>query len=230
MPARRFIGAALAVVACGCSLTGERPTANQHATPTFVAEPVPAVVADRMRKFSWREGCPVPISQLRLLHVTHLDQKGAERVGELIVHAAVAEEVVTIFRALYQARFPIEKMRIIDEYEGSDDRSMEDNNTSAFNCRAKTGKPNEYSLHSYGVAIDINPKINPYFRRTPNGPTAIAPASGAPYLDRTKSVPGLIRVGEPVHDSFVRRGWQWGGSWSDRVDYQHFQKPAVVGF
>ncbi len=124
---------------------------------------VPAAVSTTMKtKNSWREGCPVPISDLSYLKLTHWGFDGQPRVGELVVHKKLALPVVKAFADLFQSRFPIERMELIDQYDGSDDRSMEANNSSAFNCRDITGKPGLWSKHSYGGAIDINPLQNPY--------------------------------------------------------------------
>lgn len=124
---------------------------------------VPTAVSSSMQlKNSWREGCPVPISDLNYLKLSYWGFDGQPRVGELVVHKKLALPVVKAFADLFAARFPIERMELIDRYDGSDDRSMEANNTSAFNCRNVTGKPGQYSRHSYGGAIDINPLQNPY--------------------------------------------------------------------
>jgi hypothetical protein len=128
-----------------------------------IALAVPARVADDMRvKKSWREGCPVPIGDLSYLMLTHWGFDGRPKVGELVVHKKLALGVVKAFADLFQAGFPIERMELIDLYDGSDNRSMEANNTSAFNCRDITGNQGNFSKHSYGGAIDINPLQNPY--------------------------------------------------------------------
>lgn len=136
--------------------------------------------------------------------------------GTLIVAADVAEDMVEIMSALFEARFPIERMEPVDVYHGDDDASMAANNTSAFNCRPVTGG-SRWSEHSYGTAIDVNPLINPYVRRD-----LVLPPGGAPYVDRNVEAPGLIREGDVVVDAFSEYGWYWGGSWSFPKDYQHF--------
>ncbi len=124
---------------------------------------VPASVSDTMKaKTSWHEGCPVAISDLSYLVLTHQGLDGQPKVGRLVVHKKLALPVVKAFADLFQARFPIERMELIEQYDASDDRSMEANNTSGFNCRDVTGKPGVFSNHSYGGAIDINPLLNPY--------------------------------------------------------------------
>jgi hypothetical protein len=131
----------------------------------------------------------------------------------------LADEVVSIFKVLFDQRFPVEKMKLVDDYQGDDDASMADNNTSAFNCRFVPGKPGVFSKHSQGRAIDINPRINPMVMGQ-----AVAPPAGARFLDRQAKVPGLLRKGSPAVLEFTRRGWTWGGAWESLSDYQHFEK------
>jgi hypothetical protein len=110
-------------------------------------------------------------------------------------------------------------MRVIDDYQGDDDASMADNNTSAFNCRYVAGKPGVYSKHSHGRAIDINPRTNPMVAGG-----AVSPPAGSEFLSRKKRVPGILRTGERAVREFTRRGWIWGGDWTAMKDYQHFEK------
>jgi len=114
---------------------------------------------------SWHKGCPVPISNLRYLKIPYYDFKWQRRVGELIVHRSVAKDVADIFDKLYKRRYPIRSMKLVSHYGASDFKSIEADNTSAFNCRAVTGGK-KWSNHSYGKAIDINPIENPYISRS----------------------------------------------------------------
>lgn len=165
---------------------------------------------------SWREGCPVGPDSLRLLRMSHVDFTGNTRIGELVVHAESAQDILTVFQRLYENRYPIQSMRTIDRFDGSDDASMEANNTSAFNCRNAVGG-SSWSQHAYGQAIDINPLINPYVTES-----IVLPPVGAPYTDRSVHNPGLIREGDIVVRSFDAIGWKWGGRWRTAKDYQHF--------
>jgi len=131
----------------------------------------------------------------------------------------VAIEVVEIFREIYKAKFPIAKMKLIDDYGANDDLSMADNNTSAFCVRSAQGYDDKYSKHSYGVAIDINPVQNPYVKGE-----IILPKSGESYLDRQKVRKGMIVEDHVVYRAFIKRGWIWGGKWQGLQDYQHFEK------
>jgi hypothetical protein len=181
--------------------------------------PVPEALAERMRQHSWREGCPAPIADLAYLRLSHYGYDGGVHEGELVVHKDLADEVLAIFKALFERHFPIEKMRVIDDYQGDDDASMADNNTSAFNCRFVAGKPGDYSRHSRGRAIDINPRINPMV-----ADGVVFPPAGSEFLNRKKKVPGILRTGDRAVLEFTRRGWTWGGIWTSMKDYQHFEK------
>ncbi len=185
---------------------------------TVVNKPLPDWVIAKMKRHSWREECPVPLEDLRYLYLKHWGYDGKVHNGRLVVHKQVADDVVAIFNTLFQHRFPIEKMKLIEDYKGSDENSMEDNNTSAFNCREVTGKPGVFSKHSYGLAIDINPLINPYIVKG-----KVLPPGGKKYINRTKKAKGMIVKGDIVCTSFIKRDWIWGGSWQNIKDYQHFQ-------
>ena len=198
------------------------PTPTPTPTPTqddFVAYVgrIDAATRNRMR-YSWRPGCPVPLEDLRLVTVRYWGFDGRPHMGELVIHERYAYAIVQVMHELYDAKFPIERMQLVDVYGGDDDRSMAANNTSAFNCRAVTGRPGVWSEHSYGRAIDINPVQNPYV--TASG--VVLPPAGQRYLDRTQALPGMIKPGDVVVRSFERIGWRWGGYWSDPKDYQHF--------
>lgn len=165
---------------------------------------------------TWKEGCPVHLDELALLTVAHWDMEGVVQTGHLVVAASQADGVLQALEALFDARFPIHQMRLAHEYGGSDDASMADNNTSAFNCRRKTGGKS-WSEHSFGQAIDINTVQNPYVRGS-----RVLPPEGKPHVERDPSVPGLIVADGPVVAAFRDIGWKWGGNWRSLKDYQHF--------
>jgi hypothetical protein len=176
-----------------------------------------AKLRERMTPTSWRPGCPVPLRDLRLLTLTHRGFDGKARTGRLVVHEDVARDVVSVFRRLYELRYPIRRMWLIDAYGGSDFDSIEADNTSAFNCRRATGSGN-WSLHAYGLAIDVNPIENPYVE----GGRVYHDASRR-YVDRSKRLKGMIHAGDAVVRAFAAIGWGWGGAWTGTVrDYQHF--------
>jgi len=178
--------------------------------------PIAGAQAKRMTGVSWRPGCPVPLRDLRLLTMTYRGFDGRSHTGRLVVHRDVAREVVGAFRELYAAGFPIRRMVPVDAYGGSDFRSIEADNTSAFNCRYVDGTT-RWSEHAYGRAIDINPIENPYVS---DGRTSHA-ASRA-YVDRSRRLPGMALEGGALVRAFDGIRWGWGGRWSGVKDYQHF--------
>jgi hypothetical protein len=158
----------------------------------------------------------VPLADLRYVTVSHWGFDGAVHDGELVVHRDEAADVVSVFRRIFRARFPIRRMALVDDYGADDDASMAANNTSAFNCRPAVGS-SSWSEHAYGLAIDVNPVQNPYV----NGSTVL-PTSGEPYVDRSGRATGMIQDGDAVVRAFAAIGWEWGGNWSSLKDYQHF--------
>ena len=169
-------------------------------------------------RFSYRAGCPVPPVELRLVRVSHWDFGGRRRNGSLVVHRRVAREVVRVFRRLYAARFPIRRMVPLSAYRGDDDASMAADNTSAFNCRAAIGSGGgRWSMHAYGLAIDVNPVENPYLLAG-----RARPPAGRSYLDRSRLRPGMAVAGGILVRAFESVGWRWGGRWRGSPDYQHF--------
>ncbi|HXG75433.1 MAG TPA: M15 family metallopeptidase [Gaiellaceae bacterium] len=179
-------------------------------------ERIDAAQAQRMTGVSWRPGCPVPLRDLRLLRLTHWGFDGRARHGRLIVHAAVARDVLSVFRRLYEARFPLRRVVPVDAYRASDFRSIEADNTSAFNCRFVEGT-RRWSEHAYGRAIDVNPIENPYVA---GGRTAHR--ASEPYVDRSRRRPGMAYEGGVLVRAFDAIGWGWGGRWRPARDYQHF--------
>ncbi|MFI2372197.1 M15 family metallopeptidase [Streptomyces sp. NPDC018833] len=166
---------------------------------------------------SHEPGCPVPPERLRLITMNHWGFDGRVHRGELIVHQEAVRPVLRAFGKIFDERFPIRRMRVMAEYDGSDARAMADDNTSAFNCRGVTGDAGHLSRHSYGDAVDINPLENPYMDRS----GAVHPPAAERHLKRTPATKGLIMPGDAVTRAMESAGWQWGGSWSPR-DYQHF--------
>ena len=208
--------------------TGLEPTPRAPRTPQpaayvgTVARLSPQLRA-QMRGSSHAPGCPVPLDRLRLLRMSYVGFDQEARVGRMVVHRDVADEVVAAFEELYDARFPIRRMRLIDAYDGDDDASMAADNTSGYNCRRVAGS-SSWSDHAYGRAIDINPVENPYVR-----PGSVEPPAGRRFVDVDRSsgssaAPGVISRGDVVLRAFTGRGWEWGGAWSS-PDYQHLSAP-----
>lgn len=200
----------LAAVLLGAAVLG----GSAAPAPRFVGTISRVTAADLPR--SWRPGCPVGPPQLRLLRVSHWDFRGRPHVGELVVRSTEARDIVSVFRKLYAARFPIRRIRKVDAYGGNDDRSMAADNTSAFNCRFVAGTT-RWSAHSFGLAIDVNPVENPYI----HGGT-VSPPAGRRYVDRSRVRPGMAAGNNVLVRAFASIGWSWGGRWNEPVDYQHF--------
>ena len=173
---------------------------------------------------SWKKGCPVPLKDLRYLRLKYLDFDGQTREGEMVVHKAVADEVVTIFNELYTIDYPIHKMKLVSAYKANDWQSIEADNTSAFNCRNATGSK-KWSKHSYGKAIDINPIENPYISRSGRiSHKASLKYRKRVHTDGSRADKAVILKHDKATQIFKKYGWQWGGDWSGVKDYQHFSK------
>lgn len=188
----------------------------------FTQREIDDALFERIYGRSFKADCTTSRSELRYLTVLHVDIEGNIRAGELICHRTIAGELLEIFRTLYDADYPIERMVLIDRYDADDERSMAANNSSAFNFRFISGttKP---SSHSRGLAVDINPLYNPYVV-TRNGRTRVEPEAGRPYVDRTAAFPYKIERGDRCCQEFLRHGFVWGGDWRSCKDYQHFEK------
>lgn len=172
-------------------------------------------------------GAPVGCSKLAIVRFSYVDFGGQRHTdGEIMVMAAVAGHVQTIFDTLYARGFPIARAKLMEHYLGNDMAAMRDNNTSAFNHRAVTGGKRP-SLHAYGLAIDINPVQNPYIELHPDGRAMFSPASGINYANRSNLRPAKASrpgMAEELIDIFAQNGFLvWGGDWDAPIDYQHFQ-------
>lgn len=188
----------------------------------FYMEELSEETKSRINGKSYGDNCDLPYEELRYLRVLYHDFDDGTRIGELIVNRTIAQDILDIFRELYEIDYPIGRMVLIDEYDADDERSMSDNNSSAFNYRYIAGTT-RLSKHSLGFAIDINPRYNPYIT-TIDGKQTILPENGTEYADRTKDCPYYIRKGDPCYEAFISRGFTWGGDWENSKDYQHFQK------
>jgi hypothetical protein len=202
-------------------LLGLLSTGDAGAAPVRAAfGPISDEIWRNMQGKSWRAELPCPSrNKLSLLRIPYLDFQGHTQIGAMIVAKSVAANVAAAFQEIYESkRFRIYRMALIDEYGGDDDKSMEANNTSAFNCR--TTDRGALSRHALGLAVDINPVQNPYRE----GNVASPPAGSAfdqPYKRRS-DITGVIVNGDVVTKAFARQGWFWGGNWKRAVDYQHF--------
>jgi hypothetical protein len=177
--------------------------------------PLPTWLRQLMRGSSWHPGCPVGLDALRLVRVTYWGFDRQAHRGTLVIHRRVADDVARAFGEIYDERFPIRRMKLVDRYGADDMRSMKDDNTSAFNCRYRNGVCCTWSMHAYGKAIDVNPVENPEIWSG-----GISPPNGAPYADRSVHRRGMIFRNDPVWTAFHAIRWKWGGAWTS-PDYQH---------
>ena len=166
---------------------------------------------------SWRPGCPVGLDALRVIRMTYRGFDHRWHWGRLVVHRWYADEMVRVFRRLYNERYPIRSMQLVDHFGADDMRSMTADNTSAFNCRWRAGICCTWSQHAYGRALDLNPVENPYVFSG-----GFSPPNGAPFLDRRQHRRGMVHRHDTVWWAFHAVGWEWGGDWSGEKDYQHF--------
>ncbi len=170
---------------------------------------------------SYKENCTVPVSDLRYLHVLHVGFDGETHEGEIICNKYIAEDLLEIFEDLYEAEYPIEKIKLVDEYDADDEASMADNNSSCFNFRF-ISHTTKVSKHGYGLAMDINTLYNPYVK-TVDGQLSVEPANATAYVDRSQDFPYKITEDDLAYQLFIAHGFEWGGSWSSSKDYQHFE-------
>ncbi len=170
----------------------------------------------RQERLAWEPGCPVSLRELRRVRLTFRGFDGAAHTGQLVVHRRVARDVVEVFRRLYAADFPIEQMRIVRKADLDAPPTGDGNNTAAYACRASVSTTS-WSAHAYGLAIDVNPFMNPYQRDD-----LVLPELASSYTERSRRRPGMIRDGGVVTRSFARIGWSWGGEFRSVSDPMHF--------
>ncbi|MEH1125339.1 M15 family metallopeptidase [Micromonospora sp. CPCC 206061] len=177
---------------------------------------VKAAPASVLARSSWTKDCPVAAADLRYVTVGFRGFDGRAHTGELLANARAADELVTVFRRLFAANFPIERMRISSAAELNAASTGDGNTTEAFACRPVRGST-AWSQHAYGLAVDVNPFQNPYHKGQ-----VVLPELASAYLDRAEARPGMVRPGGPAVRAFAAIGWQWGGDYRSLKDYMHF--------
>lgn len=189
----------------------------------FYIKEISNELMERMRGKSFKENCSVPRDDLRYLHVLHRTLDGKTLEGEMICNKHIADAVLHIFREFYEADYPVERVRLVDEYDADDDLSMAANNSSSFNFRLVSGT-SRISKHGLGMAVDINPLYNPYIPDI--NEDRVLPESGRPYIDREADFPYKITREDLAFKLFKKHGFNWGGDWDESPDYQHFEIPT----
>lgn len=183
-------------------------------------------VKKRINGVSYKKNKYITYDDLRYVRVKYYNYKGEEKDGELIVNKLIAQDIVEIFYELYEIEYPVRRMKLVDEYDADDNKSMAADNTSSFNYRIIAGSKNSLSMHALGLAIDINPKINPCV----GGAHGIVPSNGKAYAQRKASkckgkyADHMIHKDDEAYNIFIKHGFSWGGEWDNMKDYQHFYK------
>ena len=190
----------------------------------FTAEELPDSIWHAMQGKSYVPNPHIQRRDLRYLTVLHTDSEGVIHVGELVCHRRIATLLLDIFRQLYDARYPIGRMRLPEVYDADDERQMRANNTSCFCYRPVAGS-RKLSKHAMGLAVDVNPLYNPYVKSLANGKRRIQPANAEKYCNRKGTFPYKIVRGDACHRLFTQNGFLWGGAWRSLKDYQHFELP-----
>ncbi|MCI1723025.1 MAG: M15 family metallopeptidase [Lachnospiraceae bacterium] len=206
-------------------ISGTEVTQSGENKDFFISE-ISDELFEKMQGKSYKEDCTVPREDLRYLHVLHVGFDGETHEGELVCNKFIAEDLLEIFQELYKSGYQIEKIRLIDEYDADDETAMRDNDSSCFNFRF-ISHTKRVSKHGAGLAVDINTLYNPYIKEV-DGETILEPATAGEYVDHSRDFPHKINENDLAYQLFTEHGFEWGGSWTDRKDYQHFEIPNDV--
>ncbi len=201
---------------------GEAEETPEQFAEGFTKSKITDDIKKRITGLSYAADCTVPYEDLRYLRVMYVNFGGSKVSGEIICNKVIADDLLQIFKGLYDEGYQIDKIRLIDEYGADDDLSCADDNTSCFCFRKVYGSKN-LSKHALGMAVDINPFYNPYVTY-PNGNIRISPPGSEPYADRNADFPHKIDKNDLAYKLFTAHGFKWGGDWNSLKDYQHFQK------
>lgn len=189
----------------------------------FVSQPINDAIFARISGKSFSNVCTVPREELRYLKVLHYTLEGKIQLGEMICNKSISDDLLDIFRALFDVRYPIEKILLVDEYDADDETSMSANNSSCFNFRF-IASSKTISKHAAGMAVDINPLYNPHVKKNADNSLTVHPYVGERYADRSKVFYYKIDKNDACYKEFIKHGFRWGGDWKSSKDYQHFEK------
>lgn len=207
----------------GCLMSISESAGAKTIKPGFTYTTLSNKIKKKITGVSFHKNKSISYKDLRYIKVKYYNFNGKVKKGELIVNKKIAKKVTKIFYELYKMKYPIQSIKLVDEYGGSDDKSMAANNSSAFNFRTIAGS-NRLSKHAMGLAVDINPKINPY---VVGG--KVYPASAKAYMNRNRKTSKgkyrkyMILRNDKIVKLFKKYGFEWGGDWKSRKDYQHFE-------
>ena len=211
-----FISFFLILVTQGLSQTYDT---LQYGEYLFTSQPIPTRVKARMIGKSMPDDATVSFNELQYLKLPYYDFDGSIQQGEMVCNKAIAHDLLEIFMTLFEAKYPICSIRLIDDFNADDETSMRANNTSCFCYRTIAGSK-RLSFHALGLAVDINPLQNPYVDGS-----IIQPATAVEYANRNKDFPHKIDANDLCTRTFVTHGFIWAGSWPTVAkDYQHFEK------
>lgn len=177
----------------------------------------------RVKGKTYKNNCTVPLSELRHVKVLYKNKAKQTLKGEIVCNKHIADDVAEIFYELYKANYPIERIRLMDDYNADDETAMRDNNTSSFNFRF-ISHSTKVSKHGLGLAVDLNTLYNP-FVLTVDGKLHVEPETALKYVDRSKNFDYKIDENDLAYKLFIQHGFEWGGHWKTRKDYQHFELP-----
>ena len=203
-------------------LCGIHPAQSQDFSAGFSIHEIPDSIWQKMQGKTWHPNDVIGRSDLRYLRLMHWDYDGKTHHGEMVCNRLIASKLIRIFMELYRQHYPIQRIRLADEYDADDERQMRDNNTSCF-CYRSVPNGKNLSYHARGLAVDINPLYNPYVKILKNGTRVIQPKTATPWCDRHKDFQYKIVKGDLCHKLFLQNGFVWGGSWRTLKDYQHFE-------
>jgi hypothetical protein len=214
----------LCQMAALCLALAAPSQAGEISAASAKIEPVPDLIWSYMQDKSYNtklKGC-AQREDLVMLTLPYWNYKNQAKIGQLIVHKSQGKTVKEIFVRLYTDKsYQFESIKLVDEFGGNDRASMNANNTSGYNCRIVAGSQ-RLSSHARGLAIDINPLVNPYVWREGTSPLGGKKWDTLKERQAAKDQPGMILADSPIVKLFKAKGWGWGGEWNSSKDYQHF--------
>lgn len=190
----------------------------------FSCHPISKHLMHRIRNISYHDNEQISPAELRYLRIPYVDFNGETRTGEMICNHNIAMPILEIFHTLYEQRYPIERIQLVDDFQADDDLCCLKNNTSCFNYRTICGT-DTLSRHAFGMAVDVNPFFNPYvtYINTATDHIRISPPGSEAYADRERDFPHKLGPGDLCYELFISHGFSWGGDWTHCKDYQHFE-------
>ncbi|MCQ2492636.1 MAG: M15 family metallopeptidase [Lachnospiraceae bacterium] len=205
------------------SLTGCRNVKTVQKEEFYIEE-ISEELFEKMKGKSFSDDCIVAREDLRCVHVMHNNFEGMPQAGEIVCNRVIAQDLLEIFKELYDEGYQIDQIRLMDEYEGDEERATKDDNTFCFNF-SFIPDTMKATTHGLGVAVDLNSLYNPYVKEE-NWKTIVKPATAVKYIKRSKNFQHKIDETDLCYKLFIEHGFEWGGSWKDHQEYMHFELPA----